>query len=57
MITMVSIGVTISAKCPTQTAQVWGTVWKTEAGEAGEGQIMESFAEPQGAVEAHVRVL
>lgn len=41
----------------TDSSGLGGTVWKTEAGEAGEGQIMESFAEPQGAMEAHVRVL
>ena len=40
-----------------QTAQRWGSVLKTEAGEASKNQVMKSFAEPKGAMEDLFRIL
>lgn len=54
MITIIIICITVKVS---EAAQVWGIVLKIEAGETGEGQIMKSFAAPEGAMEEHFRVL
>lgn len=54
---IIIICIIISSKCLKQTAQVQRTVWKTEVGEVGKGQIMKSFTERETAMEYHCRIL